>query len=144
VVARFVTLDPSAAKVAAAQSGDDPFSAFVGFHEVGLAGGAAVDIAANGNATVNYQCIRTDGTLGAAPGSNQVVTASVTARQRFIADAAGEVQGVIVIRPPAPTNPNCPPGYAMQPWRSAYAQMVLTDSANGASWQAPDIGGQAQ
>jgi hypothetical protein len=141
---RFITPDPSAAKVAAAHAGGDAFSAFVGFHEVGLSAGTAVDIAVRGTGTVNYQCIRTDGRLGAAAGSDQVVTSVVTAGQRFIADGNGEIQGVITVQPPRPANAACPPGHAMQAWRSNYTDMVVTDTANNVAWHAPDIGSQAQ
>jgi hypothetical protein len=136
--------NPSTAKIAANQAGADPFSAFVAFHEVGLRAGQTVDYRLTGTGTANYACNRTDGTLDSAPGSQQLATAQVIARQTFIADASGDVRGVMIVPPPAPGNTSCPPGYAIGAWRSSYANMTVTDQGSQVSWPAPDVANQAQ
>ena len=111
-VAHFVAPEPAAAKTAAMKAGGDTgFWDFVAFHEVRLRPGQSVSYQVIGTGTANYQCMRTDGTLDAAPGSNQVATGQVSAQQTLTADAAGEVSAVISLRPPAPANPRCPSGY---------------------------------
>src|SRR3981189_631005 len=64
--AHFTTPEVSIAKIAAAQSGLDPFSDFIGIHEVGLSAGQKVTYHVVGNASGNYSCNRTDGTLDSA------------------------------------------------------------------------------
>src|SRR4030088_2281469 len=72
-VGHFVAPDPSAAKTAGMKaSGDAVFWDFVAFHEVGLRPGQSISYMVSGSGTANYQCMRTDGTLDAAPGSNQL------------------------------------------------------------------------
>ena len=97
-----------------------------------------------GTGTANYQCMRTDGTLDAAPGSNQVATGQVSAQQTLTADAAGEVSAVISLRPPAPANPRCPSGYAIQAWRVSYSNTTVMEEGNHMTWSAPGGEGQAQ
>jgi hypothetical protein len=144
LAARFVTPDPSVAKIAANQSGANVFAYYLGFHEVGLLPGQSVTYRASGTGTADYSCNRTNGTLDSSPGSQQTATGQVKADQTFAADDRGEVSGVVIIPPPAPTNPNCPPGYAVGAWRSSYTGMSLTDRANNLTWAAPDAGTQAQ
>ena len=105
--------DPATTKIVDSQSAADAFSAIVAFHEVGLRAGQGVSYRVAGTGTVNYSCFRTDGTLASAPGTEQLVTAGVSGNQRLIADASGEVNGVIVIPPPSPRNAACPAGYAI-------------------------------
>jgi hypothetical protein len=144
-VAHFVAPEPSAAKMAAINAGGDAaFWDFVAFHEVGLRAGQSVSYHLIGTGTANYQCMRTNGTLDAAPGTNQVATAQVSARQTLTADASGGVSAVITLRPPAPANPRCPSGYAIQVWRVSYTNTTVMDEANNLNWSAPDSGGQAQ
>ena len=140
---RFLTPDPAQLKIVGAQSGADPFSASVGFHEIGMPAGAPVDYRVTGTASIEYQCMATNGSLNGAPGTNQTVTASVRAEHRFMASASGDVQGVIVVPPPAPANAACPAGYSAQAWRSAYSGMLVTDLTHQVNWQAPDQGGEA-
>jgi len=143
--ARFVAPEPSAAKMAAINAGGDAaFWDFVAFHEVGLRAGRSVSYVVSGTGTANYQCMRTDGTLDAAPGSNQVATGQISARQALTADTSGEVSAVITLRPPAPANPRCPSGYAIQAWRVSYTNTTVVDEANNVTWSAPGSGGQAQ
>ena len=106
--------------------------------------GQSVSYQVIGTGTANYQCMRTDGTLDAAPGSNQVATGQVSAQQTLTADAAGEVSAVISLRPPAPANPRCPSGYAIQAWRVSYSNTTVMDEWNHMTWSAPGSGGQAQ
>jgi len=144
-VAHFVAPEPAAAKTAAMKAGGDAvFWDFVAFHEVGLRPGQTVSYQVIGTGTANYQCMRTDGTLDAAPGSNQVATGQVSAQQTLTADAAGEVSAVISLRPPAPANPRCPSGYAIQAWRVSYSNSTVMDEGNHMTWSAPGSGGQAQ
>jgi len=82
--------------------------------------------------------MRTDGTLNAAPGSNEVATGQVSASQTFSADASGQVSAVIMLRPPVPANPVCPAGYAIGTWRSAYTGVTVVDEANAVNWAAPE------
>jgi hypothetical protein len=123
---------------------DGAFWGFVAFHEVGLRPDQSVSYLATGSGTANYQCMRTNGTLDAAPGTNQVSTAQVSARQTVTADAAGEAIAVIILRPPAPANPRCPSGYAIQAWRASYSNTTVVDEANQVTWSAPDSTTQAQ
>ena len=138
---RFVTPDPGQVKIVGSQSGSEPFSALVGFHEIGMAAGSAVDYRVNGTASIDYQCMATNGSLNGAPGTNQTVTTSVAAGQRFIAGASGDVQGVIVLLPPPPANVGCPAGYSAQAWKSSYSGIVVIDLTHQLKWQAPDQGG---
>ena len=82
--------------------------------------------------------MRTDGTLNAAAGSTQVATGKVSAEQTLSADASGQVSAVITLRPPAPANPVCPPGYAIGAWRSSYTGITVADAANGVTWSGGD------
>jgi hypothetical protein len=141
---RFVTPDPATAKIAGSQSTANPFSGIVTFHEIGLRRGQAIDYRVNATGIINYSCFRTDGTLASAPGSDQKVSAPVRATQRFIADASGDIRGVIFVPPPPPTNSACPPGYAVSPWRSAYTGIRVTDITSNLSWQAPDMANQGE
>ena len=65
-------------------------------------------------------------------------------RKALTADASGEVNAVITLRPPAPANPRCPSGYAIQAWRVSYTNTTVMDEANNVTWSAPGSGGQAQ
>ena len=143
VAAHFITPEVSVAKIAAAQSGVDPFSDFIGIHEVGLSAGQKVTYHVAGNASGNYSCNRTDGTLDSAPGSQQVATARADVTTAFAAGANGEVIAVIIVPPARPNNSICPPGYAIGQWRSSYTNMTVTDQTNNVTWGAPDSGGQA-
>ena len=140
----FVLPNPATAKTVGSQSTGDAFSAIVAFHELGLRAGQGVSYRVAGTGTVNYSCFRTDGTLASAPGTEQLVTAGVSGNQRLIADASGEVNGVIVIPPPSPRNAACPAGYAIGAWRSAFSQLVVTDIDSHISWQAPDMANQGE
>jgi hypothetical protein len=140
--AHFMTPDASTTKIAANQSGADPFSDFIGFHEVGLRAGQTVTYHVVGDASANYSCNRTDGTLDSAPGSQQVATARADVRQPFVADANGEVIGVIIVPAARPNNLICPPGYATAIWKSSYANMTVIDETNNVTWSAPDSGTQ--
>lgn len=145
VAAHFVAPGPSAAKMAGMKAnGDAVFWDFVAFHEVGLRPGQSVSYVVSGLGTANFQCMRTDGTLDAAPGSNQVATGQVSAMQTLTADAAGEVSAVVNLKPPAPANPRCPSGYAIATWRASYANTSVVDQANNVAWSAPDATSQAQ
>jgi hypothetical protein len=143
VAAHFVTPDASTAKIAASQSGVDPFSGLIGIHEVGLRPGQTVTYHVVGNASGNYSCNRTDGTLDSAPGSQQVATARAEVKTAFVAGANGEVIAVIIVPPARPNNSICPPGYAIGMWRSSYTNMTVTDETNNVTWSAPDSGGEA-
>ena len=140
---RFVSPDAGQVKIVGSQSGEDPFSALVGFHEIGVPAGSAVDYRVTGTATIDYQCMATNGSLNGAPGTNQSVTSSVMAAHRFIASASGDIQGVIVVPPPAPANVGCPAGYSAQAWKSSYSGMVVADLTHRVSWNAPDQGGES-
>jgi len=85
VAAHFITPEVSIAKIAAAQSGVDPFSDFIGIHEVGLSAGQKVTYHVVGTASANYSCNRTDGTLDSAPGSQQIATARADVTTPFSA-----------------------------------------------------------
>jgi len=122
--------------------GDTAFWDFVVFHELGLRAGQLVSYQVSGSGTANYQCMRTDGTLDAAPGSNQVATGQVSARQQLTADASGEVSAVVALKPPAPAS--CPTGYAISTWRASYTNVTVVDEANNVTWSAPDATSQAQ
>jgi len=144
-VAHFVAPEPSAAKMAAIKAGGDAvFWDFVAFHEVGLRPGQSVAYLVTGSGKANYSCMRTDGTLNAAPGSDQVATGQVSATQTLTADASGEVSAVITLQPPAPAQPVCPAGYAIAIWRVSYTGTTVVDGANNVTWSAPDTTSQAQ
>jgi hypothetical protein len=144
-VPHFVAPEPSAAKMAAMKAGGDAvFWDFVSFHEVGLRPGQSISYLVSGSGTANYQCMRTDGTLNAAPGTDQLASGKVSARQTLTADASGDVSAVIALRPPAPANPACPASYAIAMWRVSYADTSVVDEANNVTWAAPDSTTQAQ
>jgi hypothetical protein len=127
----FVDTPPSAAKLAAAQTG--PWVDVVVFHEVGLRAGESISYRVTGSATASYSC----------NGKTEIAAGPVSSAKSFTADAAGQISEVIAVQPPAPRAGACTDNYPRGIWGFSYQTLHLLDSSNQVGVDVPGTSGGA-